>query len=485
MISESTFLWHDYETFGANPRYDRPCQFAFLRTNLALEPIEPPSILYCQPTLDVLPHPTACSITGITPQYAQAHGDPEPRFAQQIYDVMSRPGTCVVGYNNLRFDDEVTRHLFWRNFLNPYQREFANGNSRFDLINVLRLTRALRPEGIEWVNYDDGRPNFRLEDLARANGLDTECAHDALVDVENTLGLAQAVHRHQPKLWAWALQLRDKSHVDALMRKVQPLLYAASHFANYPGSLAPILPLQAHPHISSQWVAWDLRVDPAPFLSMSEHELDHGGLESFVDQERVGRMPLVSIKTNACPMLAPFSVTDPESLDRLALEPQTIENYAKKLSEHVDQLERLVRYFVEQKPSWDAVSDPETELYAGFVPRTDQALVNRIGMMGGRELSELQSPFTDERLNQLLFRYRARHWSEFLSPEEQGHWHDLVCARLLADEKNPGLSLEAYCEAVETLANQSPEQAELTQALREWSKIVRDHLESHDQNSTT
>lgn len=485
IMTETTFLWHDYETFGANPRFDRPCQFAYLRTNVNLEPIESPSIIYCQPTLDVLPHPTACLITGITPQYAQDHGDPEPRFAQQIFDVMSRPNTCCVGYNSLRFDDEVTRHLFWRNFLSPYQREFANGNSRFDLINVLRLTRALRPEGLAWADYADGRPSFRLEDLAKVNGLDIDCAHDALVDVENTLGLAQLVKQHQPKLWDWALKLRDKHFVDGLLRQQAPLFYATSVFARHPGSVSPIMPLEPHPTASGQWLAWNLRVDPEPFWAMNEEEFIQ--MSSQARDEDTGGMPypLVSIKTNACPMLAPLNVAEASILESLEIDLDVIERIAKQLSQHSDRVHAWARWHAERQPQWDTSPDPETSLYTAFIPRADQSMVNKIPSMVGEELTELDSPFIDERLNELLVRYRARHWPDSLDRESTAHWQEAQRQKLTGEAHNPGLTLAAYDEAIDVMEQEHPEQSELVLALRTWSQTVRSRFAFADPNSST
>ncbi len=472
MSSSTTFLWHDYETFGANPRFDRPCQFAYLRTDQNLEPIESPQILYCQPTLDVLPHPKACAITGITPQLALARGEPEPRFAQQIFDVMSRPGTCAVGYNSFRFDDEITRHLFWRNFLSPYQREFSNGNSRFDLINVMRLMRALRPDGLHWADYDDGRPSFRLEDLAQANGLDTECAHDALVDVENTLGLAQMVKKQQPKLWDWALSLRDKALVDQLLCQGQPLLHVTSFFAPYPGSLSAVLPLGPHPKMRTQWLAWDLRVDPEAYLAQEPTELIETLSNPSSDHGHSPRSPLITIKINAAPMLAPTTVADSGTRQRLALETEAIEDHAKRLGQHPDWISQVLGAHADSKRDGREITDPEEDLYGGFIPRSDQPLVNRVPQMTGSDLTDLGEPFSDPRLNALLFRYRARYWPESLNADERTHWLTYCREKWDGGVPHPGLSLTEYANETDAVAREHPEQEELLVALKNWPDSV-------------
>lgn len=242
-----SFLWHDYETWGADPSRDRPCQFAAIRTDADLNPVGAPLLLYCRPATDLLPHPEACLLTGITPQLAERKGLIEAEFAARINSALSLAGTCGVGYNSMRFDDEVTRNLLNRNLLDPYAREWRNGNSRWDLIDVLRLAHALRPEGLVWPTHEDGTTSFKLEALTAANGIDHGQAHDALGDVRATIGLARALRRAQPRLFDYALTLRDKRRVRALLERRTPLLHVSARYPAAQGCIAPILPLAAHP----------------------------------------------------------------------------------------------------------------------------------------------------------------------------------------------------------------------------------------------
>ena len=151
-MDRHTFLWHDYETFGATPRRDRPAQFAAIRTDAELNQLGEPLMLYCQPAPDFLPDPEACLITGITPQQCLEQGVPEYQFAATIEQAFALPGTIGVGYNTIRFDDEVTRFMFWRNLIDPYAREWQNECGRWDLLDVVRTAYALRPEGIQWLS---------------------------------------------------------------------------------------------------------------------------------------------------------------------------------------------------------------------------------------------------------------------------------------------------------------------------------------------
>jgi len=175
----TSFYWHDYETFGVDPCRDRPAQFAGQRTNRDLEPIGEPLVVYCKPARDVLPSPMSCLITGITPQRAERDGLIEAEFAARLHEELAEPGTCAAGFNSIRFDDEFTRNLLYRNFYDPYAREWENGNSRWDIIDLARMCYALRPAGVEWPRHADGAASFRLEDLSGPGGRPLQPGQDA------------------------------------------------------------------------------------------------------------------------------------------------------------------------------------------------------------------------------------------------------------------------------------------------------------------
>lgn len=268
-MTAQTFLWHDYETFGAVPRRDRPSQFAAIRTDAALNEIGEPLMIYCKPAPDYLPSPEATLITGITPQLCLERGLPEHEFAAQIERAFSQPGTIGVGYNTIRFDDEVTRFLFWRNLIDPYAREWQNECGRWDLLDVVRLTYALRPDGIQWPKKEDGSQSFKLEDLAKANGLLHESAHDALSDVRATIALARLIRNAQPKLFDFAFALHRKDRVaselglPAVRETAKPFLHVSGMFPAERGCLAVMWPLASHPTNKNELLAWDLAHDPS------------------------------------------------------------------------------------------------------------------------------------------------------------------------------------------------------------------------------
>ncbi|QKK02578.1 MAG: exodeoxyribonuclease I [Pseudomonadota bacterium] len=479
-----TFLWYDFETFGTDPRRDRPAQVAALRTDAGLTPVADPEVFYCCPADDVLPQPAACLITGITPQVARERGLPENRFVSRLGQLLDEPATCLVGFNNFRFDDELLRHLFWRNFRDPYRHEYAGGNSRFDLIDVLRLTRALRPGGIEWPDQDDGRPSFRLEAVAEANGIDTRNAHDALADVEATIALARLVQQRQPRLWQWSLQLRQRQRVERLLAAREPLVHASSRFPAHPGcGVAPVLPLAPHPQFKTQWLVWNLTVDPEPFLELDIDALSDRSWTATADlPEGIERLPVKLVRINRCPIIAPIGVLDDQATERMQIDRRALDRHARILAQASGFLDRLSRLFA--RPSADTALDPELDLYGGFPPRQDQAVRDRIATLAPDDLARLGEPFSDSRLNELLFRYRARLWPERLDDDERARWQDFRRRRLIDDPDLASIRLPEYRAVVDQLMRQSPERADILTSLAQWPELIGASMLDNQQSET-
>lgn len=471
-MHSETFLWHDYETFGANPRRDRPCQFAALRTDHDLNPVEDPAVWYCQPTSDLLPSPEACLITGITPQLADQRGSPEYEFANRIFELMSTPGTCSVGYNNFRFDDEVSRFMFWRNFIDPYAREYKNGNSRFDLIDLLRLARALRPAGMQWCDREDGTPSFRLEDLARVNGMEVEHAHDALADVRNTLGLATRLRAAQPRLWDWALSLRARHQVEKLLQSGDILLHASSRFPARQLCIAPVLPLFRHEQIASQWLVWNLRVAPDEFLDLDTETLSDLLWTASTDlPEGMQRLPVKWVRSNRCPMLAPVAVLSPDATARTNIDLDDAQRHAQRLR-NSRQFTAMLEQLVAATPAADH-QDAESALYEGFVSPPDRHMAERVRQCPParipEQLGDPQNLFADPRLSALLIRYLGRHAEHSLNEQQLGQWRQFRRRKLLDDPDLADLRIPEYFEQIRQLRQQHPDRQALLDQLEAWA----------------
>jgi exodeoxyribonuclease-1 len=434
-----TFLWHDYETFGTDTRRDRPAQFACVRTDAQLNEIGEPLMLYCQPSTDYVPDAGACLITGITPQMAWQHGVTEREFAQRIEAEMAQPGTISVGYNSIRFDDEVTRFMFWRNLMDPYAREWQNQCGRWDLLDVVRMVFALRPEGIAWPTKDDGvTPSFKLEDLARANGLLHEAAHDALSDVYATIALARLVRQHQPKLFDFALALHKKDrvaaelHLPATAQTARPFLHVSGMLGAERGCLAVMWPLASHPTNKNEIIVWDLAQDPSELATLSVEQLRLRMFTRSADlPEGVQRLPIKTIHLNKSPMVVSQLKTLTAAMaQRWHVDMDAALAHAA-IARDLPDMSALWQAVFARQPEPGAPTDPEQDLYAGFVGSGDRHRLNELRAMGGAQLAQAKTSFDDPRLTELLWRYRARNFADTLSPEEQARWEAHRSARLI------------------------------------------------------
>ncbi|WP_313080002.1 exodeoxyribonuclease I [Pulveribacter sp.] len=472
-----TFLWHDYETFGADPRRDRPAQFAAIRTDADLNEIGEPLMLYCKPALDYLPQPQACLITGITPQLCLQRGVPEPEFAARIEAEMALAGTIGVGYNTIRFDDEVTRFLFWRNLMDPYAREWQNQCGRWDLLDVVRLAYALRPEGITWPTAADGKPSFRLEDLTRANGLVHEAAHDALSDVRATIALARLLRQHNPRLFDFALGLHKKERVAAELRlpaspqTARPFLHVSGMFPAERGCLALMWPLASHPTNRNELLAWDLARDPAELAGLSVQDIRLRLFTRTADlPEGVTRLPIKSVHLNKSPMVVGNLNT---------LTPQLAERWGMDLTQAARHAE-TARALPDLGATWAAVferpaesaPDVDLDLYGGFIGNEDRRRLAHLRTLAPEALARARPAFDDPRLNELLWRYRARNHPQTLDEDEQARWQAHRAAVLL-EGQGGGLTFDALFEQLDTLGEQADERGEaILGALYDWAEAL-------------
>ena len=464
-MTTQTFLWHDYETFGAQARRDRPAQFAAIRTDANLNEIGDPIMLYCQPAPDFLPDPQSCLITGITPQQCLEWGVPEHRFANTIEQAFSKPGTIGVGYNTIRFDDEITRFMFWRNLIDPYAREWQNQCGRWDLLDVVRMTYALRPEGIEWPRRDDGRPSFKLEDLARANGSLHEAAHDALSDVRATIALARLIRSKQPKLFdfCFALHKKDRVAEEIGMRLApaqrQPFLHVSGMFPAERGCIALVWPLATHPSNKNEVLVWDCAYDPAELFTLDAATIRTRMFTKTADlPEGMTRLPVKSVHLNKSPMLvANLKTLSPAMAERWGLDLDAGRANALAASAGPDM--GAVWDEVYHRPAQADEVDVDEDLYGGFVGKEDRSQLEALRKQTAQQLAAERPVFDDSRLQELLFRYRARNFPDSLTPTEAQRWEQHRAARLF-DGAAGARTVELLFSEIDQLSESADERGE-------------------------
>jgi len=472
-MSSTSFFWHDYETFGVVPRRDRPAQFAGVRTDAELNEIAEPVMHYCQPAPDFLPDPESCLLTGIVPQTCLERGLRESDFAAAIERELAQTGTIGVGYNSIRFDDEVTRFLFWRNLIDPYAREWQNDCSRWDLLDVMRCVYALRPEGIEWPRLEDGRVSFKLEQLAAANGVEHLAAHDALSDVRATIALARRVKSAVPRLWDFCLKLRRKDAVWAEIGQGRPFLHVSGRYPAERGCLAVVWPLAAHPTNKNELIVWDLAHDPRELEG-----LDAAAIRArlFVRQDELPegtrRLPIKTVHVNKSPIvIGNLRTLDDARAGQWGIDIALALRHAD-VARGMPAPRHGLWADAFARPAPECAPDVDEDLYGGFIGHADRRTLQRLRSLLPDELAARHPAFEDGRLDELLFRYRARNSPQTLDDAERGRWTEHCSARLHHGSAG-ALTLAAYQERIDVLAESADERGQaILEALVDYAEQI-------------
>ncbi len=468
----NTLYWHDYETFGIDPKRDRPVQFAGIRTDENLNIIGDPLVIYCRPANDFLPNPQACMVTGISPQLALKEGLCEADFIARIHAEFSQPGTCTVGYNSIRFDDEFTRHTLYRNFYDPYAREWQNGNSRWDLIDLMRLTKALRPDGINWPKRDDGQTSFRLEELSRVNNIAHESAHDALSDVMATIEVARLVKKQQPRLYDYIYQHRFKYKAQDLinLQKQTPLVHISGMYPSEQGHMGIVVPIAMDATNKNAVIVYELHTDPSQLMHMNVEQIKYF---TFTKKEELlageQRLALKTIHLNKCPVIVPLKTLTQENIKHWKLDLAQCAQHLEQLKTDQSLSERIQQAF---KPTYSEPSmDPDQNLYSGgFFSNNDKERMTQIRETHESELDKLSFSFEDARLEEMLFRYRSRNFPNTLLLQEAERWDDYRTKRMTQPDGDASIKLDEYKSELLILRESHPS---------EEASLLLDQLEAY------
>jgi exodeoxyribonuclease-1 len=431
----ASFYFYDLETSGRSPRDHRIMQFAGQRTDMNLNPVGEPDNIIIKLTPDILPEPDAILITGITPQQTMVEGITEAEFLKYFTEQICTDDTIFTGFNNVRFDDEFMRFTLWRNFYDAYEWQWKWGCSRWDLLDMVRMTRALRPDGIKWPFDSEGKPSNRLNLISSINGLDHEKAHDAMSDVGASLAVARLVKDKQPKLFEFLLTHRDKKKIAPLVEKGDPLVYTSGRYpAEFEKTTVAAMAAK-HPERQGA-LMYDLRVDPEPFLKMSAADL----AAKWNDwSKEAPYFPVKVMVYNRCPAIAPLGVIDKNSQERLRIDMDLINGHFKRLRASKDFADKLAEalQITQPRDQTGLLADEhkvDSQLYDGFINDADKNKMRVVRAAKGEELSDLNIEFTDNRLKHLLPLYKARNFSKYLSEEEQVWWDNFRLEKLFAGE---------------------------------------------------
>lgn len=463
------FFFYDLETSGLNPREDRIMQFAGQRTDMELNPIGEAYNILVKLNDDTLPSPDAIMVTGISPQQTVQEGYAEAEFAKMLHEDICSADTIMVGFNNIRFDDEFIRALFWRNFYDPYEWCWKDGRSRWDMLDVVRMTRALRPEGIEWPVDEEGRATNRLELITKLNGVDHSKAHDALSDVEATIAVAKLIKGKQPQLFDYLLKLRDKREVLKVVNldDKKPFVYTSGRYDAEHEKTTAAFPLTQGRN--SNIVVYDLRYDPTPFINMNQKELAAILFAGWEERKKEGfkKLPVKELQYNRSPAVAPLGVLEQDKgWERIHLDMKTIERNKTALLE-APQFAENIRSLFEGRPEFKKSPDAEGQLYDGFIDGKDKIRIEAVRNAEPDKLADFNPEFDDERLAPLLLRYKARSFPESLSESEMAAWESWRAERIKKQ-------LPDFMKSLQRLAATENDESKqfLLQELQLWAESI-------------
>jgi len=471
-----SFFFYDLETSGFNPRSQRIMQFAGQRTDPSLNLVGEPVNFLIKLSDDILPDADAVLITGITPQMTIADGLTEAEFLREFETTVATPGTVFLGFNTIRFDDEFMRNLHYRNFYDPYEWQWQDDRSKWDLLDVVRMTRALRPGGIQWPFDIHGKPTNRLELLTGLNKLDHAHAHDALSDVIATIEVARLIRNKQIKLFEYLFSMRDKKKIAALVETGDPFVYTSGQYPGEYEKTTVAVQVCPHPDRSGTAFVYDLRHDPAQYKDMTAEQLaEEWRWKKDSDEPR---LPVKKLQYNHCPAIAPLSVLDDTSQQRLKIDMKVIKKHLAALQSMKDLAARLCAAdeLLESKRQTSLVAtdkDVDEQLYDGFFDNGDKQAMRVVRAAQPQELGDLGLHFKDPRLEALLPLYKARNYPKLLTSEEREVWEQHRMRKLMGGGAHSALA--KYFEHLQTVMARdglTGEQTYIIEELRLYAESI-------------
>lgn len=482
MSDQITFLFMDYETFNRNPKGGRASQFASLRTDYFLN-IDADSAqnIFCEQTIDNIPSPQAALITKITPQKiikiktgAIQLSTSSYSFIPQVYNEywftyhinkeMSKNHTCTLGYNSYKFDDEFTRNLLYRNLFDPYEREWKNYNSRFDVYYLVIATFVLKPHLLNFPNAIDKTskeplfhsktglplPSFRLEELSVANGIHHINAHDAFSDVEATIGIMKKIKDGDETFFSEMFSFRKKSNVDIWLsnNKKQPFIHISQYYGKENYSLGVLFQIMT---FNQEVLCLNIALDVTPLILLEGEDLKN---HLFPNKDNGISSPknIVKFRHNQCPILANIKEYW-HIFENLQIDTSTFRKNLDLIKNNIELLKIKLHplYFKEFAPA-DPNTDSDLGIYNGFFSPDEvkQAKEVHIQIKENKFASFDYSEYSP-RLKEMIFKIKARNFPFTLSPDEQNKWLLYSRNRVLDSNIGAELTLDQYYQEVEEL----------------------------------
>lgn len=419
-IKFKSFLFYDYETFGVHTALDKVAQFSSIRTDLSFNIIHKKKNFFCIPPIDYLPDPNAILITKILPQDTYLNGMNEYFFAHKIHNIFIKSNTCIVGFNNLNFDNLVTRNIFYRNCFDPYEWSWKNGNSSWDILNILRAFYIFFPKNIFWPKNPEGHVSFKLSDFTKINNISHLNVHDSFSDVLATVKVAKLLCFYNKKFFFKLYCFSQKNNIKNFIRKnsTKPFFYLSSIFGAKRNNISCMMYLNDHPTNNNLLLLFDLQVDVKKIFLL--YRQSNKFKCTIKDLLSAG---IKIIYLNKSPMFFKYSSISEKECQRLKLDYIRFQKSFFLLFQHKYIKKWILSIFLNSTNRYPLVSDNiDLMLYHNFFNDKDKLLLNILHQESPKNWNIRNIKFLDARLYKIIFRLRARNFPDSLSLLEKKKW---------------------------------------------------------------
>ena len=443
------FVFYDVETTGISRCFDQILQIACIRTDGDFNIVDPECDilnLRCRRLPWITPSPGAMLVTGVT--HDQLERAPLSHYEMMCavnaaYENWS-PATFI-GYNSLRFDEELLRHGLFSS-LYPAYLTSQRGCGRADVYRMLQVVTALAP-GVIALPEINGRPSMKLGNVLRANGIvfSEDEAHDALADVRGTIALLKLMRQRCPIIVEHMLGMASRDGAATFLDQ-NPIIRHVTHFGT--AHLAMVKPMAANPDNRNEVAIFDLGFDTAPYLNMSVDELANAlrSLPRVISSIRLNAQPAILTREA---LLDETVERNPEDIDDYTIEARAIsislaQHFRDNVAEAMQLLQR--RY----------IPGPyiEEQLYSGGFPSfADKRLASRFHRITDwRQRLALVNEFDDARLRTHALRLVYAEAPRALPSPALDELHDWTRERLLSlGDGLPWLTIHSACDELASL----------------------------------
>ena len=412
------FVFYDYETTGISPEYDQPLQFAAIITDLHFNEIDRVDIR-CQLSPHILPAPKALHVTGVNPNQLLNNNLPTAfEFAQTIQEFTQKWAPAIwIGYNTIQFDEKIMRQMFYQNLQpNIFATQFFD-NSRLDVMKMVFAVFAENPDILEWPINEKGKINFKLDQLAPANGFKSHNAHDALGDVEATIFILNIIKTKAPELYEQLIETRNKSYNLRLLSSFKPIEVTFRFGGNYPKTYTGCL--CSIPSNNNRVGFFDLDQSNPMDVILGDNELIEAAMQKSPQRIR-------NIAVNQADTIRPAKNTNAEWDHICAVIEENID-FRKTVSECI-----INRYESDED---DGEKTIEEQIYGGFYSNEDKSILEQFQLASWEERLNLLSRFSDERLKQLGRRLIAFNAPDLLTSKEQNAFNAYLRNKWASEEE--------------------------------------------------